>query len=175
MPHAVVSVYNKTDLIPFMQGLANNGWQLFATAGTQKAYSEATHAAIPSLSDLITTETGTEQIEREVVAQHMSGLMLVNKTVQLACVNLRPPRLEASGESNRMAISLDVGGIAMITAASNSGALVLTNPEKYETVLSHVTSDAPNDQELRYKLQIDANAHIVEHLNTANSLAGSMM
>lgn len=170
MARGIVSVYDKTDLIPFMEAFAREGWDFFATSGTQKLYSEKTEYRIPSLADLVARETGVEETNREAVAQQVSGMMLVHKNVKLACINLRPPRLEALEETERTVVSLDVGGIAMITAAGNAGAVVVTSPNSYDQAFSELCSRYKPTQAFLLQQQVQANQHIAEHLAAANAL-----
>ena len=41
MPTALISVYDKTGLLPLAKGLQALGWELLATGGTLKALQEA--------------------------------------------------------------------------------------------------------------------------------------
>jgi AICAR transformylase/IMP cyclohydrolase PurH len=166
---AIISVANKEGLVEFMDGLESE-WEMYGTKGTQEEYYDGSGIWIQSLSDLVAEELGVEIPDREVVAKRVSEIMLVKNSVQLACLNLRAPRLEPLDETGRNVISLDDGGISMITSAGNSGALVVTHPETYGAVLTKLKSGGQIAQEFYQTYQMMANEHIEDHLVMANSL-----
>lgn len=161
MPAAIFSVHNKTELTPFMKFLAECDWELYATSGTQKTYLEATGKSIQSLHDALGT---VPHPDRERTALRVSDMLRTYNLIDLACINLRPPRLEGT------TISLDVGGMAMIGSAGNSGAMVVTNPDSYQEVMSCIRTSKTPSADFRYNLQLQANQHIADHVLQANNL-----
>src|SRR5215203_49393 len=51
MPRALISVADKTNLLPFARGLADRGFQLLSTGGTARALSDA-GLSVVSVSDV---------------------------------------------------------------------------------------------------------------------------
>jgi AICAR transformylase/IMP cyclohydrolase PurH len=159
MTTAIISTYDKTGIVPFMERLHGNDWDLFATSGTQKAFNEATGIAIASLADLVEVVTGKRREDRTIVAQQVGLMMLTRQNVGLACVNLRPP-----DPVNR----LDAGGIGMIESAMRSGAMVATDPKTYDAILSSIETGEGPSQSLVSGLQRMAHDHIYDHINDAS-------
>lgn len=164
---AVVSVDNKSDLPEFLTGLLDLEWEIFGTSGTVDTYRQATGVAIGTISELITHETGALPTGRERAAQAVAELVRHSHIINLACINLRPPRLEP-GDDPESLLSLDEGGIAMITAAVNSGTLIVTEPGSYEEVLDRLRSGEADNPAFKRDLQRQATAHMAKHLIHAN-------
>lgn len=169
--NAVVSVFDKTDAIPFIDALRGDDWRVFTTSGTQAKYEEATGVRLATLQDLAKEQHGFGiGSGREMTAQLVSGAMSVRHCVQLACVNLRPPGVETVDRDGTKIVSLDQGGIGMINAANNSGALVVTNPNQYSGVIEQLQPDKPFDETLFLKLGEAAFDHILKYYETAKML-----
>jgi AICAR transformylase/IMP cyclohydrolase PurH len=166
---AIISVADKDNLVELMDGL-DPEWEMYGTKGTQDTYYEASGVWIPSLAEFVADELGMEVEDKEVIAKKVSEIMLVKKSIQLACLNLRQPRFEQVDESGRRVISLDIGGMNMIATAGNTGALVLTNPAEYQEALAVINSGQAIGQDFYHRFQRTANNHIADHVSAANNL-----
>lgn len=160
VPHrkAIISVDNKTGLVPFMTGLAETGWDMYASDGTQQYYTDATNHKIFNLIKLA-EPFGEARVNKEDVAASISKLMRTTGMAHLVCVNLKTPHER-----------IDEGGIAMLNAASNSGAWPVTNPEDYPMVLEELRKDPEDTQSFRHDLQMRAYGHIANHYDQAVEL-----
>lgn len=134
--NAVISVNDKTNAPELIDGLLALNWQPFVTEGTAKKYFAVTGIQLPSLAELVTEVFGGEQqLEREGVAQAVASILL-QQEVGLVCVNLRPSGLLYDMST----LKRDIGGVAMLTAALESGAIPLTHPDQYESVIQQLRS-----------------------------------
>jgi len=150
---AVLSVYNKTELVDFARGLAELGIDVFSTGGTKRALTEA-GIAVGSISDI----TGFPEIldgrvktlhpavhggilARRGIADHMSQLADKGiKTIDLVAVNLYPflQTIARDGVTLEDALeNIDIGGPTMIRAAAKNfpDVIVVVDPADYGPVL----------------------------------------
>ena len=149
---ALVSVSDKSDLVPFVQGLADLGAEILSTGGTARQLRDAGIDAIE-----VSDKTGFPEImDGRVKTLHPTihgGLLGRRDTdegimdehgiepIDLLCVNLYP--FEATIARDDATIddaieNIDIGGPAMIRAASKNhdGVAVVVDPADYEPVLA---------------------------------------
>ncbi|MDJ0908532.1 MAG: bifunctional phosphoribosylaminoimidazolecarboxamide formyltransferase/IMP cyclohydrolase [Woeseiaceae bacterium] len=171
---ALVSVSDKSDLIPFVQGLAAKGIEILSTGGTARALREAGVDVID-----VSDKTGFPEImDGRVKTLHPKihgGLLGRRGTdegvmdehgiepIDLLVVNLYPFEQTIAREDATIddAIeNIDIGGPAMIRAASKNhdGVAVIVDPGDYGAVLGHLNSDTLS-QEVRRRLAAKAYAH----------------
>lgn len=165
---AVVSVYDKTDMECLIHELAVRRWQIYGSQGTADVCNTETQKPVTLTSELVGMAAANDSEAREKVARKVSRLMVARKSIQLACLNLRPARLDtASGAS---AIDFDEGGFFMIASAIKSGALVVTNPRRYDDLLEQL--DRPNGVQpvFRQQLQRDTSDHLTNYFINASGL-----
>jgi len=175
---ALVSVSDKSDLIPFVRGLADLGAEIVSTGGTAKQLRDAGIAAID-----VADKTGFPEImDGRVKTLHpkMHGGLLGRRgkdeavmqehgiePIDLLCVNLYPfeatiARADATLEE---AIeNIDIGGPAMIRAASKNhdGVAVVVDPADYGPVLAALQADGLS-LEHRRRLAAKAYAHTASY------------
>lgn len=174
MSRALISVHDKTGLVPFATHLLEGGWEIVASGGTarelQRAGIEVTHVeevtgAPEMLGGRVKTlhprihggilSRGPEDAEE--MAAHGIGLF------DLVVCNLYPFR-ETSTRSDATAAEIiediDIGGPAMIRAAAKNHArvAVLVSPERYQEVAAAIDAGGP-DAEMRRHLAAEAFAH----------------
>ncbi|MEM6712855.1 MAG: bifunctional phosphoribosylaminoimidazolecarboxamide formyltransferase/IMP cyclohydrolase [Pseudomonadota bacterium] len=156
---ALLSVYDKADLIPFAQGLADQGVELLSTGGTSRTLKEARLDVI-DVSDV----TGFPEIlDGRVKTLHPKihgGLLGIRSKpdhraamethaitpIDMLVCNLYPFQATvASGASEADIIeNIDIGGPAMIRAsAKNHGDVtVITSPDDYDKVLEDMRANS---------------------------------
>ncbi len=157
---ALLSVSDKTDLIPFARSLVQHGVELISTGGTAKALAAAGLPVTP-----IDKVTGfPEVLDGRVKTLHpaVHGALLAVRSdpahmatlhahgiapIELICVNLYPfeRTVMAEGVSRAEAIEqIDIGGPAMIRSASKNFAsvAVVTSPDQYDRVVAELDANA---------------------------------
>ena len=175
---ALVSVSDKSDLIPFVKGLAELGAEIVSTGGTAKQLREAGVEAIE-----VSDKTGFPEImDGRVKTLHPTihgGLLGRRGTdegvmdkhdiepIDLLCVNLYP--FEATIARDDATIhdaieNIDIGGPAMIRAASKNhdGVAVVVDPADYAGVLESLQGDGLTLDDRR-RLAAKAYAHTASY------------
>jgi phosphoribosylaminoimidazolecarboxamide formyltransferase/IMP cyclohydrolase len=171
---ALVSVSDKSDLIPFVSGLADLGVEILSTGGTAKQLRDAGVNAID-----VSDKTGFPEImDGRVKTLHPKvhgGLLGRRGTdeavmdehgiepIDMLVVNLYP--FEQTIARNDATIddaieNIDIGGPAMIRAASKNhdGVAVVVDPADYDAVLAKLKGDELSLEERR-RLAAKAYAH----------------
>jgi phosphoribosylaminoimidazolecarboxamide formyltransferase/IMP cyclohydrolase len=175
---ALVSVSDKSDLIPFAKGLAELGAEILSTGGTAKQLREAGIDAIE-----VSDKTGFPEImDGRVKTLHPTihgGLLgrrgtdedVMNEhgiePIDLLCVNLYPFEETIVREDATIddAIeNIDIGGPAMIRAASKNhdGVAVVVDPADYDSVLKSLQGDGLSLDDRR-RLAAKAYAHTASY------------
>jgi phosphoribosylaminoimidazolecarboxamide formyltransferase / IMP cyclohydrolase len=170
MQRALISVYDKTSLVPFARALAEAGVELLSTGGTARALREA-GLAVTDLSDY----TGfPEMLDGRVKTLHPKvhgGLLYLRendahkaaavehgiKPIDLVVVNLYPFEQTTSRPNVTLAEAIeniDIGGPAMLrSAAKNHEAVtVVMDPGDYAEVADQVKAMGNTTLELRRTL-----------------------
>jgi phosphoribosylaminoimidazolecarboxamide formyltransferase/IMP cyclohydrolase len=152
---ALLSVWDKTGLVPFARGLAEAGVELISTGGTAKALREAGLAVVdvaavtgaPGILDgrvktLHPAVHGGILARRDLDAHMATIAALGIPPIDLVVVNLYPfeATIAAGAGQDEAVEMIDVGGPAMIRAAAknHAGVAVVTAPEDYDPVLAAV-------------------------------------
>jgi phosphoribosylaminoimidazolecarboxamide formyltransferase/IMP cyclohydrolase len=171
---ALVSVSDKSDLIPFVSELAKLGVEILSTGGTARQLREAGIGAIdvsdktgfpeimdgrvktlhPKIHGGLLGRRGTDE---GVMAEH--GI----EPIDMLVVNLYPFEQTIAREDATIddaVENIDIGGPAMIRAASKNhdGVAVVIDPADYDSVLEMLKSDALSLEERR-RLAAKAYAH----------------
>ncbi len=171
---ALVSVSDKSDLIPFISGLAELGVEILSTGGTAR---QLRNAGIDAID--VSEKTGFPEImdgrvktlhpiihggllgrrgtDEDVMAEH--GI----EPIDMLVVNLYPFEQTIARDDATIddAIeNIDIGGPAMIRAASKNhdGVVVVVDPADYDDVLEKLGNDALPLEERR-RLAAKAYAH----------------
>mgnify|MGYP000533359642 CR=1 FL=1 len=155
---ALLSVSDKTDLIPFAKALASHGVELISTGGTARALEEA---AVPVRS--VESLTGFPEImDGRVKTLHpkVHGALLALRDnpehqrqasehaiepIDLVCINLYPfeETLGKPDVTEAEAIEqIDIGGPSMIRSAAKNfrSVTVVTKPSQYDRVVSELNA-----------------------------------
>ncbi len=178
---ALVSVSDKTGLVPFVQGLQQHGWEIIATGGTQRLLEES---GIHTIG--ISEVTGFPEIcDGRVKTLHpkVHGALLARRDepshlqalrengiefIDLVCVNLYPFRETIAKEGTTMADAIekiDIGGPSMLRSAAKNwnDVTVVCDPKDYRTILDEIASNGNTTRETRLKLSAKAYTHTAEY------------
>ena len=155
MPTAILSVYDKTGIVEFAQGLASLGWTLLASGGTAKLLHE-NGLTVTEVADY----TGSPEIlggrvktlhpaihggllARPTDEDHQQLLDLGWDYIDLVAVNLYP--FEATIAKPEVTYAevieqIDIGGVALIRAAAKNHERVtlVCDPADYASVLEAI-------------------------------------
>ena len=166
MPKAILSVYDKTGLAKFAQGLSELGWTLIASGGTARLLNEQGLAVIE-----VADYTGSPEIlggRVKTLHPAIHGGLLARPTeddrqqlealgwdyIDLVAVNLYPfeQTVMKPGATLEDAIeNIDIGGVTLIRAAAKNHERVtlVCDPADYETVLTELRSGGVSSQTRR--------------------------
>ena len=176
MPRALLSVSDKTGLVPFASALVAQGYELVSTGGTARVLREA-GLTVLDVSDI----TGfPEMLDGRVKTLHpvVHGGLLARRdlpehmaaiaahgigTIDLVVVNLYPFRETAAKPGvhpEEVIENIDIGGPSMLrSAAKNFDAVwVIVDPADYTPVLAAITAGT-DDPALRRLLAEKVYAH----------------
>ncbi len=178
---ALVSVSDKTGLVPFVQGLQDLGWTIIATGGTQKLL-ESSGVKTVGISEV----TGFPEIldgrvktlhpkvhggilARRDLPAHMQTLATQGiETIDLVCVNLYPFRqtIAKEGVSMEDAIeNIDIGGPSMVRSAAKNwrDVTIVCDPADYGRVLDELRARGKTSDATRLQLSAKAYTHTAEY------------
>lgn len=167
---ALISVSDKTGLIPFAQGLADLGVEILSTGGTAKALQDA-GIAVTMVSDY----TGSPEIlDGRVKTLHPKihgGILAVRnnpkhmkqleengiKPIDLVAVNLYPFEevVEREGvPAEEIIENIDIGGPSMVRSAAKNFEFVtvVTSPKDYPKILKELQEHGETSLETRERL-----------------------
>lgn len=156
---ALLSVSDKTGLLPFATSLAGHGVKILSTGGTAKALKEAgldvtDVSAVTGFPEIMDGRVKTlhPKVHGGLLAvranpDHQTAMQEQNiEPIDLLVVNLYPfeATVAAGADDETVIENIDIGGPAMIRAAAkNHGDVaVVTAPEDYETVLADMGANA---------------------------------
>lgn len=176
MPRVLVSVYDKTGLVELATELAERGWELVASGGTEKALHDAGLQVTPlqqltGMPEMLDGRVKTlhpaihagilardRQSDFEELARH--GFSPINMVI----CNLYPfqETVAQPGVTLQDAIEqIDIGGVTLLRAAAKNFFRVVTlcDPADYPRVLASIKATGDTDLALRRELAIKAFAH----------------
>ena len=172
---ALLSVSDKTGLVPFARALAAQGVELLSTGGTHKALADA---GVPVTA--VESYTGSPEVmDGRVKTLHprvhggilMRGEIdeadlarLGGKPIDLVCVNLYPfaETLARQSASHADIIeNIDIGGPSMVRSAAKNHArvTVVTDPGDYDAVLAELGDTGETSLATRRRLAAKAFGH----------------
>ena len=177
----LVSVSDKTGLVPFVKGLQAAGWEVIATGGTQRlledegvktiGISEVT--GFPEICDgrvkTLHPKVHGALLARRDEPSHMQALAENGiETIDRVCVNLYPFRETIAKEGVTMAEAIekiDIGGPSMLRSAAKNwnDVTVVCDPTDYDTILSEVRATGNTTKETRLRLSAKAYTHTAEY------------
>ncbi len=172
---ALISVSDKTGLVPFAQALAAHGVEILSTGGSARALREAgvpvrevsDHTGFPEILDG-RVKTLVPQIHGGILGRRDLPEHVVQMAqhdiapIDLVAVNLYPfEATAASGAGwDECVENIDIGGPALIRAAAKNHdfVAVLTEPAHYDAVLADIAAHGGTTQALRRQLSGEAYA-----------------
>lgn len=179
---ALLSVYDKTDIVEFAQGLADLGWQLYASGGTAKAIADAS-IAIKDVSELV---GGSAILGHRVVtlSREISAGLLADKSskedldelaklnlpvIDLVCVDMYPleDAIAKSGKKAEVIEKTDIGGPTMLRSAAKGRRIVLSHAEQREPVLDWLKQGKPDEETILDKLAARAEYEVARYVMTS--------
>ena len=178
---ALVSVSDKTGLVPFVQGLQALGWTIIATGGTQRLLEEqgvrtvgiSEVTGFPEILDgrvkTLHPKVHGGILARRDLPAHMATLEEQGiGTIDLVCVNLYPFRqtIEKEGVSMEDAIeNIDIGGPSMVRSAAKNwrDVTIVCDPADYVQVLEEIRANGKTSDDTRLKLSAKAYTHTAEY------------
>lgn len=156
---ALLSVYDKTGIVEFAQGLLELGWKIYASGGTAKALAEG-GVAVTDVSELVgggailghrvvtlSREISAGLLADQASAEDMAELSKLGlPVIDLVCVDMYPLE-EAIAKDGVTAQDIiaqtDIGGPTMLRAAAKGRRIVLSHPAQRETVLGWLKAGRP--------------------------------
>lgn len=176
MPRVLISVYDKTGLVDFAQQLAERGWELVASGGSEQALREAGLTVTP-----VEQLTGTpEMLGGRVKTLHPAihaGILARDRgedfaelaqhgfaPISMVVCNLYPfqQTVNLPGVTLQDAIEqIDIGGVALLRAAAKNFFRVVTvcDPRDYQRILAAIKAAGDTDLSLRRELAIKVFDH----------------
>ena len=177
MPRALISVSDKTGLLPFAEALAARGYELVSTGGTAKALENA-GIPVTGISDV----TGFPEImDGRVKTLHpaVHGGILARRSraddmatlgqhkitqIDIVVVNLYPFVKTAATPGiafSALVEEIDIGGPSMVRSAAKNfqDVLVVVDPADYPRVLAELERADGASGEFRFELAKKAFAH----------------
>ena len=177
MPRALLSVSDKTALVPFAQGLVNRGYEIVSTGGTARAL-EGAGIAVTGISAV----TGFPEImDGRVKTLHpaVHGGILARRgrsddmatigqhgitPIDVVVVNLYPFVRTAATPGialGSIVEEIDIGGPSMVRSAAKNfhDVVVVVDPADYSRVLAGLEQPGGVSGELRFELAKKAFAH----------------
>jgi len=174
---ALISVSDKTGLVPFARALAERGWELISTGGTARTLTEA-GIRVAGIADV----TGfPEMLDGRVKTLHprVHGGILARRhrpedlaaigehgihPIDLVVVNLYPFARAASRPDlpfDDLVEEIDIGGPSLVRAAAKNfrDVLVVVDPGDYDAVLAALASPDGPTLTFRFELSRRAFAH----------------
>ncbi len=178
---ALVSVSDKTGLVPFVKGLESLGWEIIATGGTRKLLDDSGVdtvgiSGVTGFPEILDGRVKTLHpkvhggiLARRDMPSHMRTLEEQGiRTIDLVCVNLYPFRqtVEREGVTMEEAVeNIDIGGPSMLRSSAKNwhDVTVICDPADYGTVLSELERDGSTSDATRLKLSAKAYTHTAEY------------
>jgi len=179
MKYALISVFDKTNIIEFSKSLVDIGYNILATGKTAKLLSEN---KIPNTD--ISSFTGFPEIfEGRVKTLHpkvFGGILMRNEEkdlvqaeqnkinpIDIVCVNLYPFKQTIQKEDvsfEEVIENIDIGGPSLIRAAAKNFKYVsvLTSPEQYSDFIEKLNSNSVNEN-YRLNLAYKAFSHTADY------------
>jgi phosphoribosylaminoimidazolecarboxamide formyltransferase/IMP cyclohydrolase len=178
---ALLSVFDKTGLIPFAQALSTAGVEIISTGGTAKVLRE--HGVM--VSDLSAFTEWPEMLDGRVKTLHPKihgGLLYVRgdvaheaavrkhgiKQIDLVVVNLYPFAQTVARPEATLAEAIeniDIGGPAMLRsgAKNHQSVTVVMDPMDYAEVAGQILASGDTTEELRRRLAAKVFANLADY------------
>ena len=177
MKRALVSVSDKTNLVPFVKGLVDNGFEIVSTGGTKRVLDEAgiqtvgiedvTH--FPEILDgrvkTLNPYVHGGLLARRELPEHMATLKKLHITpIDLVCVNLYPFKQTIAQPDVDQATAIeniDIGGPSMVRSAAKNyrDVTIVVDQADYKQVLAEISDQGQTTLATRAQLAAKAFRH----------------
>lgn len=184
-PRALLSVWDKTDIVEFAQGLADLGFELVSTGGTARVLSQA-GLSVSKVADIT---QHPEIFDGRVKSLHpaihgplLARLHQQDDAEELERLGYAPIRVVACNlypfgdaaaqdpplDDEALLEMIDIGGPTMVRASAKNHqhVLIATNPQRYNDLLAALqNADNPGEvgMELRRSLALEAFEHTASY------------
>jgi phosphoribosylaminoimidazolecarboxamide formyltransferase / IMP cyclohydrolase len=177
MRRAILSVSDKSGLIPFARALSARGFELVSTGGTAKALADAGLSVI-NVSDVTgfpemmdgRVKTLHPKIHGGILARrdHREDLQLAQQhgigLVDLVVVNLYPfveTAAKPGIKFDDLIEQIDIGGPSLVRAAAKNfrDVMVVVSPKDYDSVIAELDRDGAPTHAFRFQLAKTAFEH----------------
>ena len=177
MPRALLSVSDKTGLLPFARALASKGYELVSTGGTARAL-QSEGVPVTGISEVTgfpeimdgRVKTLHPAVHGGILARRgrgddMATLGTHNITpIDIVVVNLYPFVKAAAKPDiafSALVEEIDIGGPSMVRSAAKNfqDVLIVVDPGDYERVLAELAQPDGVSSEFRFELARKAFAH----------------
>ncbi|MEK6843048.1 MAG: bifunctional phosphoribosylaminoimidazolecarboxamide formyltransferase/IMP cyclohydrolase, partial [Candidatus Micrarchaeota archaeon] len=183
---ALLSVYDKSDLVEFARSLHDSGMILLASGNTAKTLKNA-KLPVTEISDFTSSP---EMLGGRVKTLHpkVHGGILYKRgnpahsklassySIDLVCVNFYPfeQTLKKTKDLNEILENIDIGGPSLVRSAAKNfeDVIVVTSPSQYKEVASKISSGKV-DFELRKQLATVAFEKVLHYDQTISSYFAS--
>lgn len=180
---ALLSVYDKAGIEEFARGLAELGWQLYASGGTAKAI-QAAGLEVKDIAELV---GGQAMLGHRVVtlSREISAGLLADKNnpddlaelnklgipvIDLVCVDMYPleTAITEGADDSDIIEKTDIGGPTMLRAAAKGRRIVLSQADQRQPVLDWLKSGQPDEGNFLKDLAARAEYEVARYvLNSA--------
>lgn len=172
--HALLSVYDKTNIVDFAKELNKLGIEIIATSGTFETLKKGGVQSAKHISDITKfpeilagrVKTGHPKLIAGILAlkdkkEHMNELgRLEIRPVDMVVCNLYPFKetINLGVDLNSALESIDIGGPNIIRAAAKNfeNVIVIVKPNRYDQVLNELKKNGDVNIETRSTLAIEA-------------------
>ncbi len=179
---ALLSVYDKTGIVEFADGLVDLDWTIYASGGTAKALSDAGTPVrdvaelvgggailghrVVTLSREIHAALLARPVEEDLAELEQLGIPFID----LVCVDLYPlaeeiAKSDATPES--VIEKTDIGGPTMLRSAAKGRRIVIATPTLRREVLEWLRSGEPEPKAYRNDLAALAEAIVADYCLTS--------
>ncbi len=189
---ALLSVYDKTGIVEFAQGLLdlpNQDWEILASGGTANALIRAgipvtdvgSIVGDPILGHRVVTlsrEIHAGLLAKDNAEDHAELEALGIRFIDLVCCDLYPLKgaitaVDASMES--VIEQTDIGGPTMLRSGAKGGRITICDPNDRTRVIEWLTTGMPQKEKFIQNLRAKAEAVIADYvLSSAKYHAGGM-
>lgn len=180
---ALLSVYDKTGIVEFAQGLVDLGWQVYASGGTAKKIGEA-GVAVTDVTELV---GGGAILGHRVVtlSREISAGLLADKDspedvaemqelglpiIDLVCVDMYPLEeaiMKEGSSKSDVVLQTDIGGPTMLRSAAKGRRIVLSHAEQRGPVLEWLQAGKPDEAAFLDDLAARAEYEVARYVLTS--------
>lgn len=172
---ALISVYDKTNIVNLTKAIIKAGYEIISTGGTAKILQDANIKYIP-IQEITGNPESFDGRMKTISFEIESALLydrnnqkhiaeakkLKIKQIDIVVCNLYPFEktiAEKKVKFSNAIENIDVGGPTMIRSAAKNGLVVVIDPNDYQTIITNVTKDKFPKKLIRY-LQAKAFSHL---------------